>query len=361
MRRSLFLLAVLLLAGTAAAQDGGRRRPDVRRGFHAPELAITASGDVLLLWSRLIADGEGGAGHHLFVARREGDGPMGASHRLSGDQPVRFDDAEESRPRWITGAKGFVAVAWMSDRDQPTLAWSATDGRDFAEPVRLDSAPALAVPTVLRDRAGQIHAAWWARGDSGVQLRSVVLRNGRLGKVVASDAPEGGRFCSAQPVLGDPRGNPRFVFLLRTAEQTESWSFFPDASGPGKLEVLGEALRGEDCDALGLLSSPDGWMVWDAQRQLTVQTLGHHERRWREVYRGAHEDIRSARFVPGSSGETMLFLTGTSGMLLRRVDGRWDPSTAALPPWTRSVVEIDGELLVVGDIQGELRLEAREY
>jgi hypothetical protein len=306
---ALLVTMVTVLASFAWAQESeGRRRVDRRLGFESPQVALTTSGAVVMLWAR-----PHGKGHDLFVSIRDAAGHFGEATRVN-DRPgsVHALPIDEARPALATGANDRVAVGWVDDRGDIFAALGHENGRRFEAPVRVNARkgnPERNFISVALDDRGTVHVVW-------LDARNAKRLGGELG----------GRF-------GEP-----------------------ERLGPATWKIDGCPMAGPVTDGERVLwrdgSTGKARIVEAFSATAPLQPLVRERDDWAPT--------GSPRLVDGaSSAERVLLVPGRPyPRLLRRSAGQWSTWVDELPTWCLSAVILEGQLLMVGDQHGELQLEA---
>lgn len=374
---ALLLVALVVATGTvpprsASAQEDGRRTPDPRRGYVAPQLARNGEGSVVMAWLRPSEQG-----HDLLVARRTAAGALQEPRRLN-EVPgsVRHLGLDEARFVLVGGPGDQFGLVWF-DRDGHVVASLSRDGgRHFDGPFVVDDGegrPENAFAGAALDRTGALHVAWLDARNAPVDMEEPALL---LHAVVTAEGagPEHDLSSEHTPsVCGCCRpfvvsGRDGVEVLFRNAgedgyrdihrvEQELDGSFAaPERVGPPTWKIAACPMSGPVSDGREVLWK-DGskgrprLVLGTTDTAPLVEVFDSGRSGWGPL---------SPRFVErGDDPHALLLVPGVPhGRLFARRGGTWDVVVDEMPVWCRDAVVLEGQLLMVGDEHGQLRMEA---
>ena len=368
----LLFLVTLTVAPPSHAQEDGQRRIDRRLGFEGPQLALTSGGSVLMLWARPTD-----TGHDLFLSRRDDRGRFGDAQRVNAAEGgVRIIALDEMRPALATGTEGRIAVAWLDRDGQVWAARGHESTSGLGKPARLNAPqgrPERNFAHLAFDARGTLWIAWLDARDAPAPMEEpahVYLVRWDEGRApqpeVNLTAEHSESVCGCcRPFVRADRGRVE-VYFRNTSEEgyRDIHRVVAGANGKfGEPERMGPATwKIEACPMSGPIAHP-GRALWrDAStgRGRIVESIGG-EARLHAIVEASREftPVNSPRTIDGAApGDWVVLIPGEpAGQVWRRRDGRWSRWVKELPDWCSSAVILDGQLLMVGDRHGELKLE----
>ncbi len=394
------LLSVLTLAGCATppADTDSADRGDAAETARAPAATIDIAafaerevfepqlvseyddGTLLMVWRQ-----KGESGFDLFAARHTGDGSFSEPTRIN-DEPgtVYGYPHDEMRASVATAPDGQLAIVWSDARSQVRGAFGSEHGEQWSSSIRLDQGEVPAYrgfPAAGIDRDGALNAVWidsrhapkagaeepadlyYARVSPGGidwgQVEEInltadqeatvcgcckpdleILPYGRLRALFRNADDEGYRDIWA--ITGDPASG--FEDPQRVGPPTWKITGCP-MTGPAGLERSGveagvmyrEASSGSWALKVGSPGSEDEALVFPDGVGDWKMTL-------------------SPRAV-AASPELLLVPGQPGGRLLERDGEAWSVLRDDVPPWATSAAAVNGGVLVVGAVDGELEAE----
>jgi hypothetical protein len=360
------------VADLAMAQAPARNKPDIRRGYFGPQIDRTGAGSVVMLWVRPV---EGG--HDLLVARRAADGALEEPRLLNGSSgEVRHLPIDEARPVLATGPGDEVGIVWFDQSGRVRANLSGDGGRTFAGPFTLDGSegrPENAFAGASIGRDGHMHVVWLDARSAPVDheepahlFHARVTLEGASGERDLTSAHTTSVCGCCRPAVRVHRGGIEIVFRNTDGEGwrdvhrimgTFSGDFgAPERIGPATWKIAA-------CPMSGPIPG-EGTVLWrdgSAGRPRIVSgttptaalglVIDAERSGWTP---------HSPRWVPTDDGSDPLLLVPgePDGRVLARIGGRWEVVVPDLPAWCASAIVLQGQLLMVGDEHGRLRLEA---
>ncbi len=344
------------------------------RQVYLPQFAGGADGSLYVVW-REPAEERGG---NLFISRRTEAGVF--------EPPVRINDMEgtvgggsldEGRAAVAVGEDGLIAVAWTSRGSHIRAAISNDGGESFAASVNLnsdeDARAYRGFVDIALDAAGVAHAAWidgrfaprgaeepaelfYARIE-GTQVTEINLTEDQVDSI-----------CGCCRVNVEVRADDRLVIAFRNTGGGYRDIFRIEADAD---RVFGEAARLgppmwelNGCPVIGPLNVGEATLWSEAstgKRRILAATGtdGAYEVVIEDTEEWAIE--RPPRMVAGSgAADTMLLVPGRpAGKILRGSGTVWTVAAEDSPRWAMSAAMIDGRLILLGDLDGEMHAEAR--
>ncbi len=393
--RLLLLSVVLLVAASGCAASGGATSSDDSAGesvavanvdvatglgflrdreIYMPQFARGADGSVYIAWTERST----GRSADLFISRL-GPGNVYTPPVQVNDIPdgVSGGDLDEGRPAIAIGADGVVGVAW-SARGEIRGAMSRDHGASFEPSMALN---ADAGERVYRgfvdldvDAEGVAHAAWIdgrfaPRGaEEPAELYYARINGSEVTEINLTEA-QAASICGCCRVDIDVRPDQEVVIAFRNTGggyrdihrvigTTASEFGEPVRLGPPMWELNG-------CPVIGPLNVGEATLWSEAstgKRRLLAATAtdGNFEiviedsEEWRID--------RPPRIIAENGGEALLLLPGRpTGLLLRGSGTSWSVVADDVPMWAMSGTLIDGNLVLVGALDGQLQAESRAF
>lgn len=369
---------------SATAADNGsavdRVSVDTGLGFlrdrevYLPQFAGGADGSLYIVW-REPAEERGG---NLFISRRTESGVF--------EPPVRINDLEgtvgggsldEGRAAVAVGDDGLIAVAWTARGSNIRAAISHDGGASFAPSVNLNSDEGARAyrgfVDIDVDAAGVAHAAWIdgrfapPRAEEPAELFYARIEGDQVTEINLT-ADQVDSICGCCRVDVDVRNDDRLVIAFRNTGGGYRDMFRIEA---GADRVFGEAARLgppmwelNGCPVIGPLNVGEATLWSEAstgKRRILVAdgTDGVYEVVIEDTEEWAIE--RPPRIVAGSGAtDTMLLLPGRPvGKILRGSGMVWTVAVENIPRWAMSAALVDDTLILLGELDGELRAETR--
>lgn len=344
------------------------------RQVYQPQV-FTHVGKTLVVWREKAPTG----GSNLFAAHLLADGAMSDPVRVN-DHPdtVMSWDHDENRPSVALGPEGRLAVAWTTEDSSVRAATSLDDGATFAPSVRLhqDEKPAYhAFPAVAFDSAGALHAAWIDARDAGHPRAEepADLYYTRLddGVALVEGAPEHnltadleGSVCGCCRLgmeVDDGRVTIAFRFassdgfrdVFRVEGTTEGSFTGAERLGPPTWELSG-------CPSAGPATAA-GTTLWNeaSAKKWRTHALADGGGTPTMVLESTEEwaVTRPPRRVSGQPGAETLWLV--PGRPTSKVLKGLDTVVDDVPEWVKSAAWRDGEIVVLGSVDGAAKLASR--
>lgn len=369
MRRALLTALLLLVPAGVLAQSG---KPAYQRGYLHPQFVQEGDGNVGMLWVKL----SGGGGHDLFLARRQPSGALQDPVKVNASTgDVLYLPLAQARPGLAAGPAGAVGVSWFDDEGRLFVAISRDGGKSFGAPVSVapeHARPEHAFSDIAFDSNGIAFVTW----------------------IDCTDAPKGQEE-PAQLWAARIDRDERPVLANLTGAYTASicGCCRPDISAKGRELTVAFRMAGESgyrdihrirLDADLKSSEPErmGSELWkiNACPMAGPVTVGEFtwfldgstgKMRLMEAFSptapavvisaAGVENPESPRLVEGSDGPAwMLYLPGSQhGQVLVRDGGTWRVAVDAVPYFCTDITLVEGQLLMVGDKEGTLWMEAR--
>lgn len=335
-----------------------------------PQLLSEPDGALLMVWRQ-----KSEAGFDLFSARFAEDGSLSEPARVN-DEPgtVYAYPHDEMRPGLATGPGGLLAAVWTDERAQIRAAVGHAHGSTWEPSVRLDQdgVPAYRSFTAAGlDESGALHAVWidsrfapTAGAEEPADLFYARLADGLVTEVNLTDGQEASICGCCKPDLETGvDGSVRAVFRNTTDDGfrdvfTVSGSVDESFSPP---ERVGPAIwQLEGCPMSGPLGLGDQVLWRDAASGEWVLKRGRSgSDEAVPVFSAETGDWKMTASPRAVAGRRDLVLVPgqPSSRLLERQGDDWTTARDDLPPWATSAALLDGGLVVVGAVDGELELE----
>ena len=370
MRRFLivFSLILLVLPVSATAQVSGK--PAFQRGYLHSQFVKAANGGVDMLWVKLSA-----GGHDLFLARRSAAGALQNPVKVnSSDGDVMYLPLEQARPAVAAGPGGAVGVAWFDKTGQLMVGISRDEGRSFGQSVVVDpghARPEQAFADVGFDASGTLFVTWIdvrgapagqeepaqlyiARIDSDTNPTVVDLTGDFTTSICGCCRPDlyiKGRDITASFRMVDPDGY-RDIHRVRTGSGL-------NVSKPERMG--GQMWKISGCPMAGPVSFEGfTWFLDGSTGEKRLMEASSPTATAVPIAAATVGRPRSPRLVIGSEDRGgMIYLPGKPyGQVLLRDGGSWRVIVEEVPYFCTDMALIEGQLLMVGDKEGGLWMEA---
>ena len=391
----LSLLAVLFMTAAGCTGPGGATSNDTAasesvetanvevatglgflrdREIYMPQFARGADGSVYIAWTERSA----GRGADVFISRLDPSNvftPPVRVNDITGN--VSGGDLDEGRPAIAIGDDGVIGVAW-SARGEIRGAMSRDHGASFEPSLALNAADGELVyrgfVDIDVDAEGVAHAAWidarfaprgaeepaelyYARID-GSEVTEINLTEGQVDSICACCRVD----IDVQPdkeviiAFRNTGGGYRDIHRMTGTMGSEFGE--PIRLGPPMWELNG-------CPVIGPLNVGEATLWSEAstgKRRVLVAT--ETDGKFEIVVEDSEEwrIDRPPRIVAENVGEALLLLPGRpTGLLLRGSGRSWGVVADDMPMWAMSGALIDGNLVLVGAINGQLQAERRAF
>ena len=344
------------------------------REIYMPQFARGADGSVYIAWT----ERSGGRGADLFISRLDPSKvftpPVRVNDITSG---VSGGDLDEERPAIAIGDDGVIGVAW-SARGEIRSAMSRNHGASFEPSLALNADNGERVyrgfADIDVDAEGVAHAAWidapfaprgaeepaelyYARID-GSGVTEINLTEEQVDSICACCRVDIDVRPDQEVIIAFRNTGGGYRDIHRMTGTTGSEFGEPTRLGPPMWELNG-------CPVIGPLNVGEATLWSEAstgKRRLLVatETDGNFEivigdsQAWRID--------RPPRIVAEDGGEALLLLPGRpTGLLLKGSGSAWGVVADDMPMWAMSGTLIDGNLVLVGAIDGQLQAETRAF
>lgn len=369
MRRRLILSALLILvAGSARAQGGGT--PAYQRGYNMTQFVQDSDGNAGMLWVR-----PGGAGHDLFLARRAANGSFQGAVQVNSDQgDVRYLPMDEARPSIAAGRGGAVGVSWFDTQGRLRVGISRNHGDSFGESLIVDpggARPEHAFSSVAFDANGTLFVAWIdartapanAEEPAHLYLARIDQDTRPVVRNMTADTARGICGCCRPNLSVDGRNltvtfrmvtpdGYRDIHRIRTGAALDESE--PERLGPPLWKISGCPMAGPA--ALGEFT----WFLDGSTGKKRLMEATSTTATPVPVTAATVGKPQSPRLITGSDrNRPMLYLRGSGGgQVLVRDSGLWRVLVDDVPHFCTDVAWVEGQLLMVGDKEGVLWMEA---
>lgn len=364
MRRALLILSLVLVALPTVSQ-AQVMRPPFNRGFLHPQLVQDGRGNAGMLWVKLTD-----SGHDLFLAKRRANGAMQDPVKVnSGNGDVRYVAHPEARPGIAAGPRSAVGVSWFDPSGRLFVSVSRDGASTFSPAVEVDRGhadPENPYSDVAFDSGGTLYVTWISKRDGAPAVfaaridrdRSPVVRNLTAEFDVAA--------CGGTRPDLFIRGRDLTVTFRAAASDgfrdVHRIQLGGDLS-PRKPERMGGALwKFDGCPRAGVASSGDlTWFLDGSSGRLRLMEAFSTTSSATPVRAATVQNPSSPRLIAGSEGPSwMLYLPGQKfGQVLVRQGGSWRVLIDQVPFFCSDITMLEGQLLMVGQQDGVLWMEAR--
>ena len=363
MRRLLLftLFGLLVLPAASWSQSG---KPAFQRGYLHPQLAQDGRGNAGMLWVR-VSD----SGHDLVLAKRRANGALQDPVQVNSTAgAVRYVSSPEGRPGLAGGPPGAVGVSWFDTSGRLMVAISRDGATSFGAEIDVDPGhadPAHPFSDVAFDASGTLFVTWISMRDGRANLFAAriegdsnpVVQNltGEFGiNVCSGSRPDlfirGRDLTISFRVAGDD--GYRDVHRVRTGSDLQ----------PSKPERLGPATwKMANCPANGVATAGElSWFLDGSTGQVRLMEATSPTAPLMPIDVSAVAAPKAPRLIEGSrSPDWMLYLPGNPyGQVLKRDGGAWRVLIDEVPYFCSDITLLEGQLLMVGDKEGTLWMEA---
>ncbi|RKZ07460.1 hypothetical protein DRQ32_10075 [bacterium] len=371
MRRLLIALMLLLIAlpQVANAQSGGR--PAFQRGYLQPQFVQDTNGNVGMLWVKLHA-----GGHDLYMARRKANGALQDPVKVnSSDGDVRYLPLDQARPGIASGPGGAVGVSWFDTQGRLLVGISRNHGRSFGESLVVDgnsARPEHAFSDVAFDASGTLFVTWIdareapANAEEPAQLYIARIDGDRTPVVQNMTGEFTESICGCcRPDLSIRGRNVTATFRMAGADGYRDIHRIETGAQlrPKEPVRMGTPLwKISACPMAGPVSAGEfTWFLDGSTGKKRLMESWSSTAAATPVAAASVEYPASPRLVTGSEGPGwMLYLPGAKlGQVLLRDGGRWRVLVDEVPYFCSDITYVEGQLLMVGDKEGTLWMEAK--
>lgn len=362
MRRLLLLtiMSLFLLPTVSWAQG----KPAFQRGYLHPQLVQDGRGNAGMLWVRL-----SGNGHDLVLAKRRAGGALQDPVKVNaGDGDVRYVQSPEGRPGIAAGPSSVVGVSWFDTSGRLFVAVSRDGAQTFSQPVEV--APGFAdsqhpYSDVAFDASGTLYVAWVAIRDGFPHLLAARIEGDRNPVVANLTADFGVNPCSGSRPDLFIRGRDLTV-SFRVAGEDGFRDVHRIRTGadlrPSRPERMGPASwKMDGCPTSGAANAGEfTWYLDGSSGQPQLMEASSPTATPLPIAAASAAGAMTPRLIAGSEGPAwMLYLPGrSSGQVLVRDGGAWRVLVDEVPYFCSDITLLEGQLLMVGDKEGTLWMEA---
>lgn len=363
MRRVLLCLGLILivLPGVTSAQSG---RPAFQRGYLHPQLVQDGRGNAGMLWVRV-----SNSGHDLVIAKRRANGALMDPVKVnSGNGDVRYVAHPEGRPGIAAGPPGAAGVSWFDTSGRLFVAISRDGASTFGRAIEVDAGhadPAHPFSDVAFDSGGTLYVTWVSTRDGFPQLMAARIEGDRNAVVQNLTGQFDTSVCSgSRPDLFIKGRDLTISFRVAGADgfrdvhriQTNSnlKPSQPQRMGPPMWKVGG-------CPTNGVATTREfTWFLDGSTGQPRLMEAFSPTATPSPIRAATVSAPYAPQLVEGSEGPSwMLYLPGKSfGQVLVRSGGSWRVLVDEVPYFCSDITLLEGQLLMVGDKEGVLWMEA---
>ena len=341
----------------------------VGRGIFQPQAAVAPDGGLILVWRE--NGPKPGAGSNLYLSRR----PPGGAF----SEPVRINDQTDSLGSWnhdenragvALGPDRRVAVAWTTRASTVRAAISSDGGASFAPSFQLNQDRGRAYhgfAAVAFDAAAVLHAIWIDSRDAEhvgaeepADLYYARIEDGTVAVEhnLTAAAGEGSICGCCLPFMEVDGESLSIVFRNATDGYRDIYRVTGDIAGsfeePARFGPPMWELQG--CPSAGPVSA-GGHTLWleASTGRPRILAAADTDGSFSVVLENEAEWALKRPPRPAAGNTDLLLVPGDpTARLIRYVDSAWT-SVGSVPKWATAAAFVDGELLVIGSQEGELR------
>jgi len=307
----------------------------------------------------------------LFVASQTSAGAFSHPTRIN-HTPVHPYTGDEARPAVAFGPDGSMAIAWTSARGDIMLATGTTDGLAFGTPLTLNqngNESYRAMPAITYTPGGTVHAIWidgreapegmeepadlyYARVEDGlVEERNLTAKQktsicGCCRPFIRTNDENGLEIAFRNTTTDGYRD----MFLMHS--DASGHFSDPQPSSPPIWKIQGCPMSGPiryDEGTLWRDGSTDTWrLLWATKAEQDPENLF--------ADRGDIDLTLPPRSVSGAD-RWILVGSAPHSFIVTREGAQWKIVREGLPKWVSSAAFKDGDLILLGNVQGRLRTE----
>lgn len=337
---------------------------------YQPQLFVQPNGSLMLVWVQ-----SGAHDLDLFVASQHSTGNFSHPTRIN-HAPVNPYTGDEARPAVAFGPNGHIAIAWTAANGDIMLAAGVAEGMVFDPPIKLnqDSQESFrTMPAITYTPDGVAHTIWIDSRDAPKGMEEPAnIYYARVMDGVAEEqnltAQQKASVCGCcRPFIrANAKGELAIAFRNTTTDgYRDIFNMFADNKGrfsdPQPTGPPIWKLRG--CPMSGPIRC-DGGTLWRDASTGSWQLLWATEAAMEPVNVFSESDdlnlTRPPRTVSGRNGWVLIGSTPYS-FLIARDDSQWKVVYEGLPEWASSAAFKDGELIVVGSVQGRLHTQTQAF
>jgi hypothetical protein len=351
------------MSADRTAQDDPFGFLTLAEGVHQSQVVVQSDGSLLMVWVQ-----KGPFDFDLFVARQGDDGKFSHPLRINHGGVSRYT-GDEARPSVALGPDGAVAVAWTAANHDIMLAVGKEYGEAFDPPVKLNQDQNKAfrtMPSVAFSPDGAAHTVWLdprAAPKGREEPSDLYYAQAKDGIVKESNltARQEPTVCGCcRPFISiDAKGGFDIAFRNSTASgyrdisriTAKNGSFSePQPTSPPIWKLGGCPMAGPIVSHGGTLwkdASTGSWrLLWSTDASVDPAELLSD----RDELVLTH----SPRIV---SGREAWVLVGANphGLIMTWNESAWQIVRDDLPPWVSSAAVRDGQLVLIGNEDGQLR------
>lgn len=342
--------------------------------FH-PQFVFSSSGELLLAWCE-----QNDSGANLFLARVDG------KNQISNPTPVNHipnlvnsSPFDELRPSIAVGQTGLLAIGFTDKNWDVQVVISRDDGETFEPAIKLNQDTTRAMQSFVNvafNSDGGLHCVWIdpreapAGQEEPCDLYYAVVKGGRVTEknLTAGQVQSVCGCCRPNIAIGDTGAMEIAFRNTDTAGFRDIFQISKIASDEfSRSTRLGSPLwKIDGCPAAGPLQVR-GWTLWNDGSTGTLRMLALRD----------HADLPETVLMPDTlwhlnasprriktkdDSMVMLLVPGTpAAKILQLNDDNWRPIADDIPEWCRDAALSNGHLLLVGSIDGKLKMESRAF
>lgn len=363
---------ILLIGSLFLMAACNKNSPPAATIFH-PQFVFNSRGDLLLEWCE-----EHEFGANLFLAHLDNKNQISIPTRINHiPGMVNASPFDELRPAFAVGADGLLAVGFTDTNWDVRVSLSRDDGQAFLPAIKLNQDTTRAMQSfvsVALDAAGGLHGVWLDPREAPpgqeepCDLYYAFIKDDIAHEINLTTMQTVSVCGCCRPNISFRNENTLEVVFRNTNASGYRDIFKMTKNGANEFSPptrLGPPLwKIAGCPAAGPIVINE-WTLWNdgstgAMRLLAIadgkpapEPLLISDESW--TLNGSPRPVktndRTAAFIlaPGSPNGRLLHLENTS----------WRVSSEDIPEWCRDAAFANGQLHLVGSIDGKLKLESR--
>lgn len=342
--------------------------------FH-PQFVFNSRGELLLVWCE-----ESGSGANLLVAAVDDKHQIGNPTRVNQiPELVNASSFDELRPSIAVGAQGLLAIGFTDNNWDVQVALSRDDGKTFEPSIKLNQDTTRAMQSFVAaafDAAGGLHCVWLDPREAPVgqeepcDLYYALIRDGHvIEKNLTAEQVQSVCGCCRPDLVFRNDGILEVVFrntdgsgsrdIFKITKSAADGFSLPVRIGPQLWKIAG-------CPAAGPIVIKD-WTLWNDGSTGTIRLLALEKGKvipeplltssenW--TLNGSPRPVKT-----NDSALAFILIPGApTAKLLQLDNSTWHTVSEEVPEWCRHAAFANGQLLLVGSMDGELKMESRPF
>ncbi len=340
--------------------------------FH-PQFVFNSRGELLLAWCE-----EDESGANLFLASVDDKNQISKPTRVNHVPGlVNNSPFDELRPSIAVGAGGLLAIGFTDKNWDVRVALGRDDGKTFEPSIKLNQDTARAMQsfvTVAFDSEGGLHCVWIDPRDAPPGQEEPcdlyyarILENQIIEKNLSAEQIHSVCGCCRPGLALNTDGGLEVIFrntdgagyrdIFKITKSAANEFSQPTRLGPQLWKIAG-------CPAAGPIAAK-GWTLWNDGSTGTMRLLALEKGNEIPTPLVTSDETWNLNGSPrpvktNDSALNLILVPGApTGKLLQLENTTWQVAPEELPEWCRDAAFANRQLLLVGSVDGKLKLESR--